>query len=139
MTQQAMTTETMHADHRHWQRAISMWHDDITQWNAQQQLALEKLEKAAVAIKAHAQSLAEHREAIADIACGVEFHEKNLAGELRDHCAADLDEALAERHSRHAEEMERQRLAHERLKHHHHTVMAQIALLSKAINPSKNS
>ena len=118
--------QDLHADHRVWLADLSLWQDDMAEWRAELGKALENLREAESALRAHAQGLDEHQveldreeEAIRQHECGIA-----LAGR------AGLD---ATPHDSQAARHPQRRAAHERLKKYHHTVLARVSLLLKAI------
>ncbi|HVK11432.1 MAG TPA: hypothetical protein VM597_21865 [Gemmataceae bacterium] len=119
--------QDLHADHRAWLADLSLWQDDVREWRAELGRALDDLRAAEGLLRAHAQGIDEHaveldaeEEAVRQHECGIVLVER--AGGLE---AGPHDDQAA-RHPRRRE-------AHERLKKYHHTVLARVSLLLKAI------
>jgi hypothetical protein len=66
------------------------------------------------------------------ISTAIDYHEKTLRESLRGGSDPALDDALVERHEEQSSAIAAQRDAHERIKKHHHTAMAQVAILKAA-------
>ncbi len=133
MNQKAATVPELHADHRHWKNDVSMWQDDIEQWRSQHTTALKTLEQVAAMIAEHGESVDEHAEKLEAIVNSLDYHEQVLSESLRGGSDPNLDDALLERHEEQAATLEKHRDAHERIKRHHHTAMAQVATLKAAL------
>jgi hypothetical protein len=122
------TNQDLHADHRLWLSDLSLWQDDLREWRDELGRALDDLREAEAALRAHAQGLDQHGVAMDQEAEGIRQHECGIA--LTERAGAGLTagphEAQAARHPQ-------RRDAHERLKRYHHTLIARVSLLLKAI------
>ena len=99
--------QDLHTDHRAWPADRSLWQDNGGEGRAELGRALDDLREAAELLRAHAQEIDNH--------------------------AVELD-AEAGPHDRRAARHPQRRAALERLKKYHHTVLARVSLLLKAIN-----
>jgi chromosome segregation ATPase len=122
-----------HADHRHWHSDVECWKDDIENWRAEHSAAIVQLQQALEQINENRASLDQHADAVASLERGLEYHEKHLAASLQSGSETELDKILSDRHAMQAGLYQRQREAHERIKKHHHTAMAQVAILKAAL------
>lgn len=122
-----------HADHRHWHSDVTCWQDDIQNWKAEHVIAIEELQAALKRITEHGESLEAHAKSVAELEAGLSQHEKSLAESLKGGTESAVDETLDKQHLKQAELHQRQQEAHERIKKHHHTAMAQVAILKAAL------
>ncbi len=126
------TAEQLHADHRYWEEEIAMWREDIAMWREERQKRMAELEQA---IGAHAAALEQHAEDIVQHEADTVQHEHFLA-ELLKSGGPNGDDAEEAWQETHADEQARhagQRDAHERIKRHHHTAMAKMAVVIAAL------
>ena len=122
-----------HADHRYWQSELNMWVEDVANWKAEQSDALTELKQIEEEISEHGEALDEHNEKTILLGTGLHAHEKEIAECLKTGVVGEMHEEYCSYHDRQASEQARQRDAHERIKKHHHQVMAQIAMLKAAL------
>lgn len=122
----------MHADHNHWNNELSLWEDDIEIWQMEINKALGELDylkstlqEHGKALQAHADAMRLHREHLAK-------HEKALADYEKGETVEELI-AMAPDHQKEGAKHGQERGAHERIKKHHHTMIAQFSLLLKAM------
>lgn len=122
----------MHADHTHWNTELSLGEDDIGIWQMKIDKALGELDylRSALqdqrkALEAHADAMRLHREHLAK-------HEKALAEYEKGEPVEELI-AMAPDHQKEGAKHGQERNAHERIKKHHHTMIAQFSLLLKAL------
>ena len=93
----------------------------------------ERIQEALKQINGHGASLDQHAESVTALEGSLEYHEKNLAASLQNGSETGLDETLSNQHAKQSDLHERQQEAHERIKKHHHTAMAQVAILKAAL------
>lgn len=130
------TLEQLHADHRHWEEEIAMWRDDIALWREEHQKLLARLEQAvganAAALEKHADEIVQHEEDTLQ-------HEHFLAELLKSGGpdGGDAEEAWQETHADERARHAGQRETHARIKRHHHTAMAKIAVVIAALKSSE--
>lgn len=133
MNAQVLTFAGMHADHRLWQSEHALWRDDLESWQSQHKTALEQLAALEQMIRNHGEALDCHAEDIQRIEHSLREHEKAMAAFQREGTNAEVQEPMLKNHRQQAERQSRQRAAHERIKKHHHTVMAHVMMLKSAI------
>ncbi|QDT12718.1 hypothetical protein [Planctomycetes bacterium K23_9] len=133
MTISLKTAAESHADHRHWHSDVECWKDDIENWRAEHSTAVAQLQEALRQINEHGASLDQHADSVASLEGRLEYHEKNLAASLQNGSNTELDEMLSDQHAKQLDVHQRQHESHERIKKHHHTAMAQVAILKAAL------
>jgi folate-dependent tRNA-U54 methylase TrmFO/GidA len=124
----------MHNDHRHWLSDHAMWQDDLELWQKEIEQALAGLRDAEATLRVHSQGLQVHASEMEAEKKATTEHEHRLAEFERG--AFGSSEPLlrmSKSHEEMAAQHARRRSAHERLKRHQHIVMAEAALLSKAL------
>jgi hypothetical protein len=122
----------MHAEHRQWLSDDAMWRDDLAAWEGEVNEALEGLKMLGEALRKHGEALRSHLATIGREEEVANYHEKAIA----DYEAGGSGVPLlhtAQIHQQTGARHVHKRLAHERLKRHHHTVMAHWNLLFKAL------
>jgi predicted nucleic acid-binding Zn-ribbon protein len=124
--------ESMHHDHRQWESDVSMWRDHIGIWKQGHQNAFKELKRIEERLAEQSDALESHVNQLDFQEANILQHEHTVAGECRDqteprhHSMADhAKEATAHQHLRDAQE---------RLKKHHHTVMAHIMMLKATLD-----
>ncbi len=131
-----MTTsihEELHHNHIVWKSELSQWRDDVALWKKemyQAELQLKDLERA---LKAHREALDAHATSVQDRMLQTNKHESAIAAYEAGEAGEDLP-AMAVAHEREVKSQDVQRQAHERIRRHHHSVMANWSLLLKAID-----
>lgn len=133
-----MTSAThirMHGEHQCWEKDISLWRDDLCVW--QQELARaqgewKQLEKA---LEVHADLLRKHASSLRLEEESLGPHEHEIA-EYEKGGEGDALFEMARKHSEEGVDHARHREVHEQLKRRHHTVIAHLNLLSKALGES---
>jgi hypothetical protein len=125
----------MHVDHRHWSGERALWQETDAIWQKEIEAAFESLRQAQTALEEHRQALLEHAKAIRAEDKASAEHEHALSecelGTVRG--GGEELIKMAKLHKQRAERHARMREVTERLKRHHHTVMAQAGLLLKAL------
>ncbi len=133
MTENMTCAIEMHSDHRHWNSELAMWKEDITNWRSEHAIALDLLLQAKTMITSHEACLDAHQEKMSEVSKAIQCHEKTLAASLRGGAESDRNNVLNDKHESHLQTMITQHDAHERIKKHHHTAMAKVELLLKAL------
>jgi hypothetical protein len=124
-------TRDMHVEHLQWQTDVSLWKDELDLWRKELTRATDDVRRAEQALEAHAQSLDRHTLQLLKEEQEVRRHERAIA-----QATGDGQGQLVLPPSNHTAEADRHRKArdaHERLKRHHHTILARMSLLLKAI------
>jgi hypothetical protein len=127
-----VTHATMHHDHKQWIDDNDMWRCDISAWQDEFKKAAAGLKEIESALKEHERALQVHAAAIRLREQELAAHEHALAGFERGETGAELI-SLAQTHDKEAAKHAQQRGAHERIKLHHHEVIAQVSSLRKAL------
>lgn len=122
----------MHIDHRHWLSEHAMWREDIELWRKEIRQACKDLKGVSAVLDEHDKALQAHTEAIAGHEQSLTDHESALADYERGG-QGDKLVVMAKDHKKSASRYEQQRDAHERIKKHHHTIIAQLSMLLKAL------
>jgi hypothetical protein len=122
----------MHGEHKQWLSDNSMWRDDLESWMKETDRALVGLKEVERALRDHVKDLQSHQVSITAEEETLLGHERALA-EFEAGGPGDDLVRLARPHREAADDHARQRRAHESLKKSHHTAMAHLALLIKAL------
>jgi hypothetical protein len=127
-----VTHATMHQDHRQWLSDNDMWRCDISAWQEEFKTAAAELKQIESVIKEHEKALQVHAAAIRLRQQDLAAHEHVLAEYERGDTGAELI-SQAKGHEKEAAKHGQQRDAHERIKKHHHEVIAQLNVLRKTL------
>jgi hypothetical protein len=130
-----VTHATMHHDHTQWLSENDMWRCDISAWQEEFRKAAADLKEIEATLKEHEKALQVHAAAIRLRGQELASHEHALAEYERGETGTELI-PLAQAHDKEAAKHTQQHDAHERIKRHHHTVMAQVSMLHKAVAKS---
>jgi DNA-nicking Smr family endonuclease len=122
----------MHQDHKKWLSDNDMWRCDISAWQEEFRQAAADLKEIETAVKEHEKALQTHAAAIRLREQELAAHEHALAEYERGETGAALI-ALVKTHEKEAAKHAQQNDAHERIKRHHHEVIAHVSLLRKAL------
>jgi hypothetical protein len=122
----------MHQDHKKWLADNDMWRCDISVWQEQLRKAAAQLNQIESAVKEHERALQTHAAAIRLREQELAAHEHALAKYERGETGAELI-SLVKAHEKEAARHAQQNDAHERIKRHHHDVIAQVSQLCKAL------
>ncbi|HUY91319.1 MAG TPA: hypothetical protein VMV10_21455 [Pirellulales bacterium] len=122
----------MHSDHRQWASEDALWEDDVHLWQGELDQTAAEMKKIEAALAEHRRSLESHAEAVRDFREEEDRHEHSLAEYERGESGEDLV-VMAQKHNAEAEKQRQRRKTHERIKRHHHTMIAHWRLLCKAI------
>jgi hypothetical protein len=126
------THEEIHADHRLWENEIRMWREDTSAWQQEQNALLAELERA---LGGHGRLMEKHAEQIGVHEGDIGRHEHFIAEcEKTAREAGTVEESLSESHIQEEARHMGQRSTHERIKKHHHQVMARMRLVIDALN-----
>jgi hypothetical protein len=125
----------MHTDHQQWTIDEALWEDEARIWRKEMDAALAELKKLETVLRGERAELDAHAQDIRGLRDTRASHEGALADYERGGGNGALI-AMAKEHEREAEKHLQQRHAHERVKQHHHTVMAHWRLLFKALTSS---
>ena len=134
MKNEIVTFGSMRADHRHWNVRQLKWQADVNEWqkdHEQAQLQLAELQRL---IELHGEALESHGKAIEQRQQDQLEHDRAISGYGTGENDERHEEILAEKHLVQAKQLEVQSESHERIKKHHHTVVAQLRMLRSAID-----
>ena len=126
------THASMHQNHRQWLSDNKMWRCDIAAWQQEFKTVTQELKQVEAALMEHEQALQIHAAAIRVREQDLTAHEHALAEYERGE-AGDQLIALARAHDQEAAKHAQQSEAHERIKRHHHLVMAKVVELRKSL------
>lgn len=129
------TSATMHTEHKEWLSEHDMWRCDLSSWQDELKQAAANLKQIEAALKSHEEALQAHAASIRLREQEIASHEHALATIERGERASDAD-FLAESHAVEADRQKRQAAAHERIKRHHHALIAELKCLQKAVAKS---
>lgn len=131
-----LSHSSMHGEHRQWLNENGHWRDDVAIWQNELKEVLAAIGKLDTAIHAHQEALRVHAAAVRCYEQNLAEHEHALADYERGGAGADLI-PLVKAHHEEAGRHSQQRDAHERIKKHHHAVMAQWSKLLRAIEAAE--
>jgi hypothetical protein len=129
----ATTHTQMHSDHRKWRSEDDLWRLEIAEWQQEIAAALIDLQKLGMALCDHEKALEVHAAAVRACEQTMLEHEHAIADEQKRDGALAGVVAQTEGHQGEAQHHAAQRAAHERLKKHHHTLMARWNVLKQAL------
>jgi len=109
-----------------------MWRDDIAIWKQGHQNALDELKRIEKRLIEQADALESHINQLDSHEANTLQHEHAVVAECRDQTKP-TPHSLAD-HAKETTEHQHLRDAHERIKKHHHTVMAHIATLKATLD-----
>jgi hypothetical protein len=122
----------MHRDHCQLRSEDDLWRLEIAAWQRELQAAVADLGKLEAALKDHEKALQVHAGAIRTDECDTGEHEHGLAAFEKGGGGSELID-MAKAHEGEISQHELRRRAHERIKRHHHSMMARWNTLVKAI------
>lgn len=122
----------MHCDHKHRVNEIALWQEQLNHWRGELKESLRDLEQLKTALVCHDQALQKHAEELDRECTRLGRHEHALA-EYEGGGAGEELVALAQAHRDELARQDERRSVHERIKRHHHSLMAQWHLLFGAI------
>ena len=118
---------------RRTRRRCWTWRVDIERWRGEHESALSKFVKLEEMIRQHGESLESHAQAVERQQEGLRDHGRAMAEYQHQGAGERLQETMAVKHREHAQRHKTVHEAHERMKKHHHTVMAHLRALQAAI------
>ncbi|MCA9137574.1 MAG: hypothetical protein KDB00_12470 [Planctomycetales bacterium] len=133
MAETMTSSASVHADHRQWESDLSMWRDDVDRWGKDHEKALVDLQLVQQRLSDHCQAMAAHVNQFDTHEEHVRAHEHNVAETCRSNEGSG-EESFVHGHTEEATRHQQLRDAHERMKKHHHTVIAHIAGLKAAFD-----
>ena len=120
----------IHQDHRLWESDLQMWSVDLRMWDEEAEALNSTLSYINQAIVKHEEALMDHLKSLIDHRDRLNQHEKDITILVE---GTPLDTSLLGAHTSEGKHHEIYRHAHERLKRHHHTIMALTKGLKKAL------
>jgi hypothetical protein len=129
------TNAKMHDDHRLWNSEHSMWMDDIQLWRNEHTKMLTEFQNVHELLQQHQVALESHCEAIQNHEKADGEHELELAGQ-ESGAKPTIGDQMTKTHLSTAKCHAQQREDHERIKRHHHSVIARWSLLLKGMRES---
>ncbi len=123
----------LHHDHVVWKSEVGQWRDDIELWEDELNKAVSQLQELEKTLKDHRNALSAHASAICEREQATNAHELAIAAWEAGETGEELP-AMAVQHQTEADKQARQRSAHDRIRRHHHSVMANWSLLLKAMS-----
>jgi len=133
MNEELLTFPGMQADHRQWDYVHSTWRVDIDRWKKEHESGLSQLAKLQEMIRQHGEALESHAQAIERHQQGLRDHGRAMSEYQNQGAGKPVQETMADKHRELAGHHTTQHEAHERIKKHHHTVMAHLTALTTAI------
>lgn len=124
--------EKIHEQHQRWRADLEAWQSDVTAWKQEFEAALADLREIEGMLKDSLDGLGVHGDAVWEALQRVQAHEQVIDEESRlgenrtDREWRTTHEALSSQHVRVAD-------THERIKRHHHDVVAEVARMLKQI------
>lgn len=128
----ALDHREMHAEHRYWRSDTALWNDELQLWQQELQTALADMHKLEDSLKEHQKALAAQAAEVAADSQQITIHEQALADYERGESQEELI-ALSKVHQKEAEKHRGHWAAQERVKKHHHQLMAHWNVLLKAL------
>lgn len=122
----------MHVDHQHWLTELALWRDDIDLWRQEVGRARTDVERLETALREEDKALEEHARTLAQHVQALRSHEGELAAFEQGGADAKII-AMAKGHLEEESVQRHQREIHERIKKHHHVLMAHWSTLFKAM------
>ncbi len=122
----------MHREHMIWKAEALQWHDDLELWKNELIQAESQLKELEKALKTHRDALSSHAASIMKREQAANAHEYAIATYESGETGEELP-TMAVRHEDEKREQTNQRNAHERIRRHHHAIIANCSLLLKAI------
>ena len=122
----------MHRDHMLWKAETVQWRDDLEFWKNELTRAETQLKDLQKALNVHRDALSAHAASIMKREQEANAHEYAIASYEMGGTGEELP-AMAVKHNDEEQEQAKQRSAHDRIRRHHHTIIANYSLLLKAI------
>lgn len=122
----------MHCEHKHWREEIALSQEQINHWRQEFREALANAERLKDALKCHDEALQTHAAELDRECTRLQEHEHALAEYERGGTGQELI-GMAKEHKAEAARQQERRSVHERIKKHHHALLAQWHLLFSAL------
>lgn len=122
----------MHIDHKHQLNELALWQESLGLWHAELAMALRDIDRLKGALESHDKALREHAAELDQAVEQINRHEHALA----QHERGETEPALIAMVQEHRDNMARRQAMqkiHERIKKHHHSLIAQWRLLFDAL------
>src|SRR5581483_5893148 len=132
-TARVLDHREMHVEHRCWQGDIALWNDELHLWQQELQTALADMHMLEDSLKQHQTALQAQIGQVESESGRISAHEHALA-EYEAGAAQEALIALSKGHQQQAERHDAQLAAQERIKKHHHQLMAHWHVLLKALS-----
>ncbi len=124
--------QKLHQQHNQWQSDYDAWLADKQEWTKELQHAMSELTQVEGALRDAGDALESHASTIWENQQRLTAHELVISQESK--AGEDTTDSDWESiHDRHAREHEQISDAHERIKHYHHSVVAEVAKLIKKV------
>lgn len=124
--------ELMHRDHRSWASEFNAWQDDVRVWQQEFTQAKSQLKELESALVKHEEVLRQHASDMRLDEAGSSSHEHALV-EFEKGGAGEGLPSMAKQHQLEAQKHAERRQFHERLKRHHHELLARWRLLIRSL------
>ena len=122
----------MHFEHKQLLNETALWQDEVSHWRQEFSEALAGLDRLKTALTSHAEALQNYAAELDRECTRLEEHERSLADYERGGTGSDLI-PLAQEHAQELARHIRRRDVQERIKKHHHMLLAQWHLLFSAL------
>jgi septal ring factor EnvC (AmiA/AmiB activator) len=129
MSEKLISIPAMHNDHRNWQSRYSMWQDDLIAWQKELGTAMNEARELLTTLDRQASVLSEHKTKIDNHQSALTTHEHEIAASEK--FGNEVPDSLTATHQemvRQADSFARQ---HERIKKHHHALIAKLNEIHK--------
>jgi hypothetical protein len=125
----------MHFEHKQLLNELALWQEQLGLWRQEFREALAEIDRLKISLKSHDEALQKHADDLDRECTRLQDHEHALADYERGGSGQELI-ALAKNHTKELSSQLNRRAVHERIKRHHHSVMAQWRLLFDALTKS---
>ena len=122
----------MHFEHKQLLNEIALWQEQLTYWRKELREATAEIDRLKASLKCHDEALQKHAEHLECECTRLQEHEHALVEYERGGTGQELI-ALAQKHTNELARQLNRRAVHERIKRHHHSLMAQWRLLFDAL------
>lgn len=123
----------MHFEHKQLMNEFALWQEQVNHWRQEFRGALAEIERLKSSLKSHDDALQKHAEELDRECTRLQGHEQALVDFERGGSGQELI-ALAQDHTKELSSQLNRRAVHERIKRHHHSLMAQWRLLFDALS-----
>jgi len=122
----------VHNQHRAWHNENTSMLDDLSMWQTEYERALASLAMSESVMRDHGAALGEHRLTLSRQERALGEHEESVAA-MQQAGVDDATDPRDEMHAMVAHSHSAQMAAHERVKAHHHKVVAEVTRLRKVL------